>query len=494
MTEIANVDAKSTKATGNSNAKIAKALLDVAENLAKASATCTVIANTISPGPAPPPTPPVPAPTQRRLFGINLGGVDYYRPGLIYNDALWKASVLVGGEGFAWGVDNRGRVITSNGDCSTRFYGSARDKVGGTWSHVHNDVVVGTHAVPGAQQYEIIHLASNAANDRIIPPGNPPLFDPQFTTRLRGVGTLRFMDLRRTNYHYHVGGLNWYGALDRSPSPGFLIYPTVTPEEAVEIAQGVGASGIWWNSQWSEPTERIQYAAQYFKDHWSGELYWEHSNEMWNWGLSDGTALPNVYKKLEAQYGVGNYSAIYGGMRQAANDAFGVVLAIHPTACTVLGVQCVNYGVTNQMLAGDISNIKAVAIAPYWPHVAPASFTGNASDLEAAAVAGLAQAKADSLWQKANAAANGKRLLAYESGHHVWAEDMTQTNIFTDFIRSQFLADQYADFATWWAANINDTLCWFDDCDETAFGLTEHPQESPCPRASFVYNRFAAQL
>lgn len=471
---------------------VAECLNNIAEGLTRAAANCVTLANLLeddTPDVPPVVVPPKPKPKTKRVFGINLGRPDHYGRVTIYNDALFMATRLAGtnistGSGQ---FDENGDLIS--GSCLTRFMTYDGIHAAGEWEHIHGGEVVGTvqtqSNVPDA--FRDIIMRGDARGDELRHTGTHSKFSPDFLQRLEGVGVLRFMDMRRTNYRGHATGIDdWYRTEDAGGGR-VLVSPTVRPSQAVEIANAVGASGIWWNFLWGEPIERIEATAEYFRDNWNGTLHYEYGNELWNWAFPDAPIK-------EVASGSTDYPGIHRKLTARAAACSNIVAAIDPGSIFTLSVQVVNYEVTRQLLAGDIGNIKAVAIAPYWPHVDGSKFDGTSADLTKKARVTLDELKTHCIWQRDNAAKLGLQCVGYEGGHHVWHKPgQPQLATMQAWTRGNEIAEMYREFADFWEREIGTPLCWFNDCDETCFALTEYPQHGPTARGKVVYDSFKSQ-
>jgi hypothetical protein len=494
------------------NRKIAEAFGAAAEGLTRAATACVAIANEFGkengpiivpqPDPKPPVPPPGPLPKLPRIWGWNLGAQNHYQHGKIFTDALYNADRLIGQDWMRPATVDRNGQLT-DGMASTRIYfdsrlhGAATYRMSsGSGSPTEIRIAAGSHGLDDRANnasYQIVTLNGDSSRTICTPGGESRQVNPQLRKKMKGVGTLRFMDLRRTNHDTLAAGsgLVCHHLSDVPGQPGVRqVHPTITPDDAILVAKACGATGIWWNVHFHETPAAIREAMQVFAEQWTGELYVEYSNENWN-NVIEGDWINKVAKMFPS-----DWPAVWNHFRMLTSSVGKIVHSIVPSACVVMGTQSARYGITDGLLAGDLDDIDAIAIAPYIGNVL--RWPDSTKNLLVAIDAQLPQVKRDIAAQKQRADSRGLRLLGYEAGSHIWAQkDKIPADEYARMMEanaSEEMASIYDDFATYWEDTVGDTCCMFNNCDETSFAHYRFDSDDWQPRGKVIADRMVATI
>ena len=465
-----------------------------------------------TPGPVPTPIPtPVPTPTPTpvpvpsgKIFGWNLGGVDYWSQNKILSDALWMCSLQTGQPHQRPAkFDEEGALMS--GDANTRFTVDGRLHSPGTYkfNYIEKD---NNYAAPlsltvdpdDRDQWENVVLSGDMRSVRCTKDGQATAMCESFKTRVIDTPILRFMDLRGTNYPNHSPD-GWYrtqydltrGAWENGQWDGvYTIVPTITPPMAVAIAKILRSTTIWWNVHFDDIDEKTLATARYFDENFDGTVIYEYGNENWNW-------FPNlVSDRLYKEYG-GDWNKIGNDLRARTNRMGSLVKSKSNRAIVAMGTQCVNYGVTESLLKGPIDNIDAICGAPYFGTTSRCP--GTWRDLITLCETEQKAIQKAVIDQRDIAKRAGLRFFGYEAGSHLWIkEDGPGTTPepekvrIIDALRSDELARVYESFIQFWRNEINEPLCFFTECHKSSFGHCEWAEQGYQPRGRVVQQAIRA--
>ena len=241
----------------------------------------------------------------------------------------------------------------------------------------------------------------------------------------------------------------------------------------------------------------VQAMAQAFAT-FTGTVYFEHSNELWN------SAFPQHGYAYTQALADGGYKDAQGNqLGEAASVACwhadrtdylgGLIKGILPSAVIVLGAWSDvpnQYNQTRTYSQSSLSNIDAVAIAPYIGRVPLLSI--DDSVINAASDAAIIQYARDDLndrvkdttatW-KANVVDDwGKRLLAYEAGFHLTKNATVEDRLITASQSSE-AGDLMDEYLEWWRDTVGDLMCVFQDVSNDAWGHWQYEHDPVSPRA-----------
>ena len=202
----------------------------------------------------------------------------------------------------------------------------------------------------------------------------------------------------------------------------------------------------------------------------SGTLYVEHSNEIWNsafpqhaYGLTQATNPP---------YTGGTFQNLQAWHADRTHTIGGLVKAQIPGAVVVWGTQSAVPAWDNALAFAQtsLSNIDAIGIAPYmggrWSRPQSAATIQTLTDQQIAdgAISDLdTNVKGEVLSWKAAADARSWRLLGYEGGAHLDHADSAAEAYLAASSQSVEMGVAYGTYLDWWHANVADLLCLFQD-------------------------------
>jgi hypothetical protein len=294
----------------------------------------------------------------------------------------------------------------------------------------------------------------------------------EFAARHRGAASIRLMDLRRINFG-DARGMNHYRINRDGPTP--ILEQTVTPYEAITMVESSGAQSLWWN--WhhldtdefvSECCEEFAQSRQYFP------IYMELSNEVWG-------PFP------AGAWADGQAGGRYAWQNRRTKEILAIARQILGTRVIgVLGSQCTNLGVTQQVLRGGTDGIDCLAVAPYfnWFTSPPATFAEAITKIRQH----LDQVIYPALLAQLELARDaGLRLVAYEAGVDLsWHNNAAAEPLYRRLIESDEVAGIYREFCEWWLENINDVCCFFNDVNHHGYGHWYGERLAPQPRGAVV--------
>ena len=338
-------------------------------------------------------------------------------------------------------------------------------------------------------------------NIRMLMPGfehsQNQKFHPLFLERLRGFGTLRFMDWQRTNNSALV---HWE---DRArPDDYTQASPKgVALEEMIDLCNTLRCDG-WFNIPHQADNEYVQHMAELLQERLNPSLkaYIEYSNEVWNsqfeqaaWCEAQGLAMGLSNNGLQAR--------LYFQSRRSV-EIFGLFDAVFENdarVVRVIGSQSANPWISTQLLdhADAYQHADALAIAPYFggflgqPSQAPQTMelgVEGVLDACAASLDGLFETVAE---QASAAHARELELVAYEGGQHLvgvgaWAWDEEFADLLISANRDPRMGELYEDYLARWRAAGGGSFMAFSSCQRPSiygsFGSMEY-QDQPIETA-----------
>jgi hypothetical protein len=438
------------------------------------------------PGPEPPdpPDPEPEPPAERSIFGWNAGLAIYWansRP--FKNKALYASIHKQGNATF----DKYGDLVSGNGLLpiwmSRQMAKPGRYTVniasGGSASR--SSFVLEDR--DGIQQFNIT-INGDCTGLSVLRDDDIELSDvllePEFRARHTGAAAIRLMDLRRTNEGDARNGNHFRVEPGSTP----IIEQTVTPFYAIAMAEECGGTPIWWNFHHLDSDEFITEVCRAFEAYeGSFPIYFEMSNEVWG-PFPVGAWADAIVGKPEGRYEWQNQRT--RRMSAIAKSILG------DRAKIVIGSQCVNFGVTQKVLAGGIDGIDCLAIAPYFSYfqAPPTSFGDAITKIRQYMELEIYPAI---LGQKDLADNHGLRLLGYEAGSHLsWLNNESLQPLYSQLDESNEMASIYEEFCSFWKAEVNDVCLFYNDLNHHGFGHFRGERLSPQPRGSVIMERIHA--
>ncbi len=338
-------------------------------------------------------------------------------------------------------------------------------------------------------------------NIRVLTPGfeHRPnqKFHPLFLERLRGFGTLRFMDWQRTNDSQLV---SW----DERTLPHSYTQATeggVSIEDMIDLCNTLRADG-WFCIPHQADDSFVQGLAELLQERLNPDLkaYVEYSNEVWNsqfdqasWCEAQGLAQGLSQNGLQAR--------LYFQSRRSVEifEIFDEVYEDTSRIVKVLAAQSANPWISTQLLDHQdaYQYADALAIAPYFggslghPNQAAETMT-----LGVDGVLDACEQSFDSLFETVAeqvqvAQERELELLAYEGGQHLvgvgawaWNEDLADLLISAN--RHPRMGELYREYFTRWRAVGGGDFMAFSSCQRPSvygsFGSQEY-QDQPIAEA-----------
>lgn len=426
------------------------------------------------PGPEPIPEPE--QPSSRSIFGWNAGLALFWassRP--LKNKALYASIHKQGNATF----DKFGELMSGNGLLPIWLSNQMAEP--GKYL-VQNVAYTGTANISSfelrdsadLQQFNI-QLSGDCRSISVLREGDQDehLYEPEFRARHRGAGAIRLMDLLRTNEGDGRNG-NHFRVQPGNPP---IIEQTITPFYAIGMAEECGGTPLWWNFHHLDSDAFIRGVCEEFNDGSIFPIYFEMSNEVW------GPFPQGAW--ADSQPG-GRYAWQNRRTRQMSaicKDVLG------ERAVIVIGTQCMNYGVTMQVLDGGTEGIDCLAIAPYynWFQQPPATFADALQQIRQYMDMTVYPAIR---WQHDFATSRGLRLVCYEAGSDLsWHNNPAAEPLYRRLIESHELATIYEEFMDFWEEEVGDLCLFFNDVNPHGFGAWYSEKSPPQPRGKAIMDR-----
>lgn len=434
------------------------------------------------PDPPPPqPLPPVPdpdPPTAQGSIGINLNGSEWWQPGRMFEDAARTATFWYrDGEGsFDW---ETGLPASGSVQMATRFQpGEVWPR--GTYTIDHDaesgplQFFVGDqtgqqhHRFQGAMTR--FHVQRDAATGE---------YTPTFEERASAAGCLRFMDLWRTNFPDFQQQHPW----TRKFAPrNVFAFRLVNPWEIVDISNDFSVD-VWVCVHHKATEAHWEELARILSRCW-GNVYVEHSNELWN------TSFPQ-FRYLRNSLPDGSpYGAILAEHLRKTNLIGQVMRPASPKIKVLAGMQFWNeYSWINANKfypdAMGLDHIDGICVAPYIGGRF-ARKTGKDQLLAMSDANIMAAVREDfetaqrqiDRWKQF-----GFELYGYEGGTHLeHGDDGPADERLKQFANSDKAAELEAEFLRYWRDNVGNTLCVFKDVGDDAWGYKPYEMHAGHPR------------
>jgi hypothetical protein len=350
--------------------------------------------------------------------------------------------------------------------------------------------------------------ADPVRNIRVLMPGfgadgsSPPVWNPGFLARWRGVACLRFMDFQETN------GSRQQRWADRPlPEDATFTRAGIPVEILCDLANELGADP-WFCLPHLADDDYVREFARTVKQHLrpGRRVYIEYSNEVWNGQFAqhrhaaqEGTRLALAQRTWEAAW------------RYTARRSLEIFRIWEPILgdrlVRVLPAQAANSHVGSQIAAWQEAGryADALAIAPYISMNIPR----EGSPLNAAEVARwsverfLDYVETNALpqcirWMAENRAVadrHGLKLLAYEAGQHFVGiqgaeNDEGLTRLLHTVNAHPRMRSIYARYYAAWEENGGDLLCHFSSVGRWSkwgsWGLLQHADDDPRESPKFM--------
>ncbi len=331
---------------------------------------------------------------------------------------------------------------------------------------------------------------------RVFLPGfTSEAWNPAFLARWRGVDTVRFMDMQRTNGSKLE---KW----DGRPTPEDASYArSGAPIEVLcSLANELGANA-WFCVPHRADDEFVRKMAETIRTHLRPDLkaYIEYSNEVWNGQFEQCRYACEQGKTLLPDASPWECGWAWTGRRSTEifrifDDVFGK--ESRKRVVRVLASQAANPYVSEQILKQDDcwKSTDVLAIAPYMGMSIPKE---NADEFVALGLNGVldkleneALPQAVDAMQKQQELARkyGLKLVCYEAGQHIvglWgANDRDELNaLCREANRSERMGKIYDKYFTAWENAGGDLLCHFSSTGQWSkwgsWGLLQFSDENP---------------
>jgi len=355
-------------------------------------------------------------------------------------------------------------------------------------------------------------------NIRVIMPGHASSYreepyNPRFLARWKGVASLRYMDLMKTNDSPQRA---W---ADR-PRPDHATWAErgLPVEVLVDIANHLGADPWFTLPHMADDDYFANFAEQVrAKLNRDRKVYIEYSNEVWN-NMFAQTRFAREQGAAEGVGGTGDEHALRFYARRSVQifAAFERVFGGRERLVRVLATQAGNPDGSAQVVgfegAGESADV--LAIAPYLGFnvsqdaEAPTTKTVRGYDLDKLFSVLGAEVFAQSVQQmrthKALADTFGLALVAYEGGQHLVGimggeNDEQVTALFIRANRDPRMGALYARYFEAWQAEGGSLFCPFTSVQRSSkwgsWGLLEHDTDTPEEAPKFQATRaWAAKL
>jgi hypothetical protein len=317
-------------------------------------------------------------------------------------------------------------------------------------------------------------------------------FAPTFISELKGYKVLRFMDWQNTNANQAVA---W--GQRRKPTSSETDADGISIEDMMEVTNAVGADP-WFSMPWNADAAYVEGFAKRVHDLLppGRKVYVEVGNEVWNWSFSSTkqASREGQAKGLSADAGKARLFR-YAERTVEVMRIWERVFADRKGLVRVAATQNTLPAQVRQVLGykDTAAHIDAVATAPYFPvrmgrEPEAADVDSVFRLLDARVDEALGKAKSN----KAEAAAFGKRYIAYEGGQHVAGKGKGgDLALMQQVQRDPRMYGLYKKYLDGWKAQIGDVLCLLTSIarinEAGGWGLREHTgaplDESPKQRA-----------
>ena len=319
-------------------------------------------------------------------------------------------------------------------------------------------------------------------------------YTASFTARAQKSKCIRWMDAWDTNVSEYDSD-NPYVRRIVAPSNTFF-HKLITPAD-IRAEADAHNHDVWLTFHHLASDANITAALNEFTD-FSGRVYVEHSNEVWNSSFPQYTY---ALGQSNAYAGPGDAQNVQAWHGDRTDEIGELAKATLPGCIVVWGTQMAvpNFINSLQYSTRALSYIDAVAIAPYFGGVwSRAQSSAAIAAMTNAEIADEAEndfnTRVKPLIQSwiTNAATRSWLLLGYEGGAHLDHASSTTEAILQTASQAAEMGPVYDAYLTYWHEQVGTLLCLFESVGDNVWGHKQYELEadSASPRWQQYLNRF----